>query len=193
MRLVTFELQGRNRLGAEQDGHVIDLNRGYALLVASRGVADFQGQADRELPADMRGFLDLWDQSVSRAKEVLTFAQGIRAGGGPMVQAILQPLPAVRLRAPILNPRKIICLGLNYRDHAQESKADIPTDPILFSKYATALIGPDDPILLPSVSKEVDYEGELAFIMARRGRHIPKVIEIQGIGQLRNPVCNDAR
>jgi 2-keto-4-pentenoate hydratase/2-oxohepta-3-ene-1,7-dioic acid hydratase in catechol pathway len=174
MRLVTFELQGRNRLGAEQDGHVIDLNRGYALLLASRGVADFQGQADRELPADMRGFLDLWDQSVSRAKEVLTFAQGIRAGGGPMVQAILQPLQAVRLRAPILNPRKIICLGLNYRDHAQESKADIPTDPILFSKYATAIIGPDDPILLPSVSKEVDYEAELAFIMARRGRHIPK-------------------
>lgn len=174
MRLVTFELQGRNRLGAEQDGHVIDLNRGYALLLASRGVADFQGQADRELPADMRGFLDLWDQSVSRAKEVLTFAQGIRAGGGPMVQAILQPLQAVRVRAPILNPRKIICLGLNYRDHAQESKADIPTDPILFSKYATAIIGPDDPILLPSVSKEVDYEGELAFIMARRGRHIPK-------------------
>ena len=174
MRLVTFELQGRNRLGAEQDGHVIDLNRGYALLLASRGVADFQGQADRELPADMRGFLDLWDQSVSRAKEVLTFAQGIRAGGGPMVQAILQPLQAVRLRAPILNPRKIIRLGLNYRDHAQESKADIPTDPILFSKYATAVIGPDDPILLPSVSKEVDYEAELAFIMARRGRHIPK-------------------
>jgi acylpyruvate hydrolase len=174
MRLVTFELQGRNRLGAEQDGHVIDLNRGYALLLASRGVADFQGQADRELPADMRGFLDLWDQSVSRVKEVLTFAQGIRAGGGPMVQAILMPLQAVRLRAPILNPRKIICLGLNYRDHAQESKADIPTDPILFSKYATAIIGPDDPILLPSVSKEVDYEGELAFIMARRGRHIPK-------------------
>ncbi len=174
MRLVTFELQGGNRLGAEQDGHVIDLNRGYALLLASRGVADFQGQADRELPADMRRFLDLWDQSVSRAKEVLTFAQGIRAGGGPMVQAILQPLQAVRLRAPILNPRKIICLGQNYRDHAQESKADIPTDPILFSKYATAIIGPDDPILLPSVSKEVDYEGELAFIMARRGRHIPK-------------------
>jgi len=174
MRLVTFEWQGRNRLGAEQDGHVVDLSRGYALLLASRGVADFQGQADRELPADMRGFLDLWDQSVSRAKEVLAFAQRIRAGGGPVVQAILHPLQAVRLRAPILNPRKIVCLGLNYRDHAQESKAEVTTDPILFSKYATAIIGPDDPILLPSVSKEVDYEAELAFIMARPGRHIPK-------------------
>jgi acylpyruvate hydrolase len=172
MRLVTFELQGRNRLGAEQDGQVVDLNRGYALLLATRGVVDFQEQADRELPPDMLGFLDHWDQSLSRAKDVLAFARGIWASGGPIGQAIAQPLQAVRLRAPILNPRKIICLGLNYRDHAQETKADIPTDPILFSKYATAIIGPDDPILLPAVSKEVDYEAELAFIMARRGRHI---------------------
>jgi acylpyruvate hydrolase len=172
MRLVTFEFQGRNRLGAEQDGQVVDLNRGYALLLATRGVVDFQGQADRELPPDMLGFLDRWDQSLSRAKDVLAFTRGIQASGGPIGQAIAQPLQAVRLRAPILNPRKIICLGLNYRDHAQETKADIPTDPILFSKYATAIIGPDDPILLPAVSKEVDYEAELAFIMGRRGRHI---------------------
>lgn len=51
---MTFEFQGRNRLGAEQDGRVVDLNRGYALLLATRGVVDFQGQADRELPPDMR-------------------------------------------------------------------------------------------------------------------------------------------
>jgi acylpyruvate hydrolase len=174
MRLLTYEFQGRIRLGAEQDGYVVDLNRGYALLLASRGVVRFQGQADRELPADMRGFLELWDQSLSRAKEVLAFAGGLQRGGGPLVQAVMQPLQTVRLRAPILDPRKIICLGLNYRDHAQESKADIPSDPILFSKYATAIIGPEDPILLPAVSKEVDYEAELAFLMARRGRHIPK-------------------
>ena len=68
MRLVTFEFQGRNRLGAEQDGQVVDLNRGYALLLATRGVVDFQGQADRELPADMRGFLDRWDQSAVQGK-----------------------------------------------------------------------------------------------------------------------------
>jgi len=181
MRLVTFEFQGRNRLGAEQAGHVIDLNRGYALLLASRGVADFQGQADRELPAEMREFLDGWDQGVLRAQEVLVFARGIQTSGGPVAQAIMQPLKVVRLRAPILNPRKLICLGLNYRDHAQETKADIPTDPILFSKYATAIIGPEDPILLPSVSKEVDYEAELAFIMGRRGRHIPKAQALEHV------------
>ena len=172
MRLVTFEFQGRNRLGAEQDGQVVDLNRGYALLLATRGVEDFQEQADRDLPADMLGFLDRWDQSMSRGKEALAFARRVQASGGPITPAIAQPLQAVRLRAPILNPRKIICLGLNYRDHAEETKAAIPTDPILFSKYATAIIGPEDPILVPTVSKEVDYQAELAFIMARRGRHI---------------------
>jgi acylpyruvate hydrolase len=174
MRLVTFEHQGRTRLGAEQDGQVVDLNRAYALLLATRGVADFQAQADRELPADMRGFLDLWEQSLPRAKETLALARGLRGTGGPLTQAVLHPLQAVRLRAPILNPSKIICLGLNYRDHAQETKATIPSDPILFSKYPTAIIGPEEPILLPGVSKEVDYEAELTFLIARRGRHVPK-------------------
>lgn len=174
MRLVTFEFQERTRLGAEQDGGVVDLNRGYALLLAARGVMDFQGQADREMPADMLGFLERWDQSVPKAKEVLTFAREALAGDGPLAKAIRYPIHAVRLRAPILNPRKIICLGLNYSDHAKETKQEIPPEPALFSKYATAIIGPEDPILLPSVSQEVDYEAELAFIVSRRGRRISK-------------------
>jgi len=174
MRLVTFEHQGQVRLGAETEGAVVDLNRGYALLLAAQGVAAFQRQANRELPADMRGFLECWDASLPRAREVLAMARQVRAGEGPVARAVLHPASEVKLRAPIGNPRKIICLGLNYRDHALETKAEIPTDPVLFSKYASAIIGPGVPIALPSVSKEVDYEGEFAFIIARRGRHIPK-------------------
>lgn len=178
MRLVTFEFQGVTRLGAEQGGYVVDLNRGYALLLATRGLGDFQGQADRELPADMLGFLEYWEESLPRAQEVLAFAREVQTTGGPVAKALMRPSPAVRLRAPILNPRKLICLGLNYRDHAQESKAEIPPEPILFSKYATAIIGPEDPILLPSVSKEVDYEVELACIVSRRGRHVSKAVAL---------------
>jgi acylpyruvate hydrolase len=174
MRLVTFELQGQTRLGAEQAGHVVDLNRGYALLLATRGVRDFQTQADRDMPADMLGFLDVWDQSLPKARETLAFAHALEPMGGQFAQAVMRPARTVRLRAPILNPRKIVCLGVNYNDHAKESKTEAPSDPILFSKYATAIIGPDDPIILPSVSKELDYEVELAFIMARRGRHISR-------------------
>jgi acylpyruvate hydrolase len=174
MRLVTFDYQGATRLGAEQGGNVVDLNRGYALLLAARGIANFQGQADRELPADMLGFLEGWEECLPRAQEVLAFAREVQTTGGPLAKALMRPWSSVRLRAPILNPRKLVCLGLNYRDHAQESKAEIPPEPILFSKYATSIIGPEDPILLPSVSLEVDYEVELAFIMAKGGRLIPK-------------------
>jgi len=174
MRLVTFDARGRTRLGAEQDGQIVDLNLGYALMLAANGVEDFQHRANQELPSEMRGFLESWDQSLPRAKEVLAFAKTLHAAGGPLAPVTVLPSASVRLRAPILNPRKIVCLGLNYRDHAEESNAPIPKEPILFAKYATAIIGPEDPILLPPESVEVDYEVELAFIMARRGRHIPK-------------------
>ena len=91
-----------------------------------------------------------------------------------MARAVARPAGSARLRAPILNPRKLICLGQNYADHAAESNAPVPAEPILFSKYATSIIGPEDPILLPAVSQQVDYEVELACILGRGGRHIPK-------------------
>src|SRR5438876_8967123 len=78
----------------------------------------------------------------------------------------------VRLLPPIPDPRKIICIGLNYRDHAAESGAPIPKEPVLFSKYATALIGHGDAIVIPPVSQEVDYEAELVIVVGREGRNI---------------------
>ena len=87
-------------------------------------------------------------------------------------KAVTQLAAQVRLLAPIPNPHKIVCLGLNYRDHAAESGAPIPREPILFSKYATALIGHGDNIVLPPVSKEVDYEAELVIVVGKRGRNL---------------------
>jgi 2-keto-4-pentenoate hydratase/2-oxohepta-3-ene-1,7-dioic acid hydratase in catechol pathway len=78
----------------------------------------------------------------------------------------------VKFHAPIVDPRKIICVGLNYKDHAAESGAPIPKEPILFSKYATALIGPGETIVLPKVSQEVDYEAELVIAVGKKGRHL---------------------
>ena len=79
----------------------------------------------------------------------------------------------VRLTAPIPRPPKIVCVGLNYRDHAAEAGLEIPDVPTIFSKFPTAVIGPDDPIVLPRVSTKPDYEAELAFVIGRGGRHIP--------------------
>jgi 2-keto-4-pentenoate hydratase/2-oxohepta-3-ene-1,7-dioic acid hydratase in catechol pathway len=81
-------------------------------------------------------------------------------------------LSDVKLCAPIPRPRKLICVGLNYRDHAAETSAEIPKVPTIFNKFATAVIGPGDNIVLPRVSKAPDYEAEFAFVISRGGRHI---------------------
>ncbi|MFA5028972.1 MAG: fumarylacetoacetate hydrolase family protein [Candidatus Methylomirabilota bacterium] len=173
MRLVTFDAQGTMRLGAEQHGEIVDLSLAHRRRLLSRQPAAAEAQAERELPSDMLRFLEGWPETLTRAREALAFAEEVRRTGGPGGEGLALPASAVRLAAPILNPRKLICLGLNYRDHAEEAKFEIPTRPVLFSKFATAIIGPGEPILLPSVSREVDYEAELAVVIGRRGRHIP--------------------
>ncbi len=86
--------------------------------------------------------------------------------------AVYHPAAAVKLLAPIPDPPKVICIGLNYRDHAAESGAPIPREPVLFSKFATAIIGPGEAIRLPAVSREVDYEAELVLVVGKKGRRL---------------------
>jgi acylpyruvate hydrolase len=82
------------------------------------------------------------------------------------------PLGEVTLRPVVPRPGKIICVGLNYLTHVGETGRDIPEYPVLFTKFAEALIGPDDAIVLPAESAQVDYEGELAVIIGTAGRRI---------------------
>ena len=79
-----------------------------------------------------------------------------------------------RLRAPIPRPPKIICIGLNYRDHAAEAKMAIPEVPTVFAKYANTVTGHMHPIILPKNSIKPDYEAEFAVVIGRGGRHIPE-------------------
>lgn len=81
-------------------------------------------------------------------------------------------LKDVKLLAPIPRPGKFICVGLNYRDHAIETGQQIPDVPTIFNKFATAVIGPGENVVLPKVSKAPDYEAELGFVIGRGGRHI---------------------
>lgn len=81
-------------------------------------------------------------------------------------------LAAVTLLAPIPRPPKLICVGLNYRDHALEAKMKLPATPTIFAKFPTAVIGPGEPIVLPRSSAEPDYEAEFAFVIGPGGRHI---------------------
>jgi 2-keto-4-pentenoate hydratase/2-oxohepta-3-ene-1,7-dioic acid hydratase in catechol pathway len=87
--------------------------------------------------------------------------------------AVRLPADSVKFLPPIPDPQKIICIGLNYRDHAAETGAPIPADPVLFSKFTTALVGHGDYIVLPPVSREVDFEAELVLVIGKKGRSIP--------------------
>ena len=82
-------------------------------------------------------------------------------------------LSEVRLHAPLSNPPRIFAIGLNYRDHAAETKMALPSAPVVFFKLPTAIIGPGDAIVLPENSAEPDYEAELAFIIGKGGYRIP--------------------
>jgi 2-keto-4-pentenoate hydratase/2-oxohepta-3-ene-1,7-dioic acid hydratase in catechol pathway len=86
------------------------------------------------------------------------------------------PLREARLRAPVLRPPKILCVGLNYKAHAAEQKLEPPATPMLFAKAANIVIGPDDPIRIPyPISEQIDYECELGVVIGRPGYRIPRV------------------
>ena len=74
--------------------------------------------------------------------------------------------------APVPRPGKLVCIGLNYRDHAAESKMAIPERPVVFSKFASAVIAPGEPVVLPNACSQVDYEAELAVVIGRRAKGV---------------------
>jgi 2-keto-4-pentenoate hydratase/2-oxohepta-3-ene-1,7-dioic acid hydratase in catechol pathway len=98
----------------------------------------------------------------------------------PQIEALLNnamadafdDLSATNLTAPILRPNKLLCVGLNYRDHAIESGMEIPKVPTIFNKFATSIIGPGEKIVLPKKSEKPDYEAEFAVVIGKGGRHI---------------------
>jgi 2-keto-4-pentenoate hydratase/2-oxohepta-3-ene-1,7-dioic acid hydratase in catechol pathway len=87
----------------------------------------------------------------------------------------------VQLCAPVPRPGKLICIGLNYRDHASESSMAIPDSPIIFSKFSTSIVGPDAQVILPAGSEKSDYEAELAFVIGRVARNVTQQKALQHV------------
>jgi len=84
------------------------------------------------------------------------------------------PLNGLRLLAPIPRPPKILCIGLNYRDHAREAKMEIPAVPTVFTKFSTAVVGPGEPITIPPSVEQPDYEAEFAFVIGKKAKNVPR-------------------
>jgi 2-keto-4-pentenoate hydratase/2-oxohepta-3-ene-1,7-dioic acid hydratase in catechol pathway len=114
--------------------------------------------ADPAVPSCPKAFL-------ARLPEVIAPAEKALAAGEPIVESLMW-LP------PVPSPEKIICIGLNYADHARETKAAIPSCPVVFNKFPTALLPHEGTVRLPQASRQVDYEAELVLVIGRTGRHI---------------------
>ena len=96
---------------------------------------------------------------------------GLKRSSSGIQTFLFQPSD-VRLHAPITRPQKLIGIGLNYKDHVEELKGQTPKQPLLFAMYANAITGHDQPIIIPPMSQQVDYEAELGVVLGRRARQV---------------------
>ncbi len=137
MRLVTYGESGQERIGAVAGSEIVDIQ-----------------SADASLPGTVQGVLEAGAvEAVSRAVE---------SGAGTRT-----PLADARLASPLPRPPKIVCVGLNYLDHATEQNVPLPEHPLLFSKATSSVVGPYDDVVLPAESEQVDYEVELAVVIGK--------------------------
>jgi 2-keto-4-pentenoate hydratase/2-oxohepta-3-ene-1,7-dioic acid hydratase in catechol pathway len=145
MKLCTFVSGGAHRIGVVEGDAVVDL-----------------AEAAPDLPREMTALLAAGDDALARAASVAKSARSRK------------PLAAVSLAAPILRPPKLLAIGLNYADHIAETGREKPALPTVFNKQSTCVVGPGAAIHVPRASEKVDYEGELAFVIGRRCRHVPR-------------------
>ncbi len=148
MKLATFTHGGATRIGVVEQDEIVDVG------------------ADARLPTDLRLLLGGGEEALA----------AVRAAVG---RAARLPLAEVRLEAPIAQPRKFLGLGMSFKSHVaevQRKRPDMKPAPhqIWFNKQVSAVTGPYDPIHLPRVSTQFDYEGELAVVIGRHGRHVRK-------------------
>jgi 2-keto-4-pentenoate hydratase/2-oxohepta-3-ene-1,7-dioic acid hydratase in catechol pathway len=144
MRIATIHTNAGPRAAVLQGDHYVDLHA-----------------TDSSLPPSVRTMLEQGPSALQAA-----------AHAAKRPNAVTHRAAGAKLLAPVPDPHKIICIGLNYKDHAAEGGVPIPREPVLFSKYATALIGHGENIVLPPVSKKVDYEAELVIVVGKRSRHL---------------------
>lgn len=162
MKLVRFSLGESIRLGLIHENGVIDLTRA----------------SDGHLPTDMLTFLQQGEAALNIARQLEHSAAPDAA------------LSEVKLLAPIANPSKVVAIGLNYMDHCREQKVEPPKAPLIFTKFSTAIIGPGETIRWdPALTKQVDFEAELAVVMGRTARNVTEAEALDYVAGY--TICHD--
>ena len=149
MKLVSYKIHDKINIGALKEDFIVPFSN------------------DPNIPNDMLSFLEAGKKIMTLAEDVVKKNQNII------------PIDSCKLINPILRPPKIIAIGLNYQDHLEEIRAigrevDDPEVPMIFNKQSTSACGPFEDIHDPKVSDKLDYEGELAFVIGKKCRHVPR-------------------
>jgi len=181
VKLVTYEYRGEIRAGVVVADWVIDVSRAYEQLRNTS--ASERRMAQMLLPADVRQIIEGGSACRAAIDEVLLTleSQSDDVASAWASSGRAAPLAEVRLWAPITDPQKIICLGRNYRAHAEEAGGEVPVAPELFVKFANTLVGHDWPIEIPPITDEVDYEAELAVVIGSPAKDVDAAEALQHV------------
>jgi acylpyruvate hydrolase len=164
MRIVTFKAKDstdKAHIGALLNGDAQILNFHKALDISSSRYTEIVDWLDVDGP--------LFSKAEAIYKEVTSNSKTSDIRSTAIINR-----NEVELIAPVPRPGKVVCVGLNYRDHAIETNQPIPETPIIFSKFTTAVIGTNQPVAIPSTTNKVDYEAELGVVIGRRAKDVSK-------------------
>jgi 2-keto-4-pentenoate hydratase/2-oxohepta-3-ene-1,7-dioic acid hydratase in catechol pathway len=170
MRLASYRLAGQERVGAVVGDGLIDVTSAHAHLLARRGETEAARLAAAELPPDLVRILRRPD-GLETARAAADHGAGLDPEEAARERVRLE-LSDVRLLPPVPNPPKIICVARNYAEHAREAGLELTDIPMLFARFPATLVAHREPIVRPTVSDELDWEGELAVVIGRGGRHV---------------------
>ncbi|WHY68864.1 fumarylacetoacetate hydrolase family protein [Neobacillus sp. SuZ13] len=147
MKIAAFSVQNNQHIGVVQNDQIISLT----VLSAD------------EFPASIKTFIERSDELRPRAEQLIEQRDKENA---------VFSLSNVKIQAPIPQPEKIICVGLNYIDHCKETGMEPPASPVIFSKYPNAIVGHNEAVEIPVNSNEVDFEAELAIVIGKKAKRV---------------------
>eukprot|EP00239_Pterosperma_sp_CCMP1384_P009622 CAMPEP_0197862470 /NCGR_PEP_ID=MMETSP1438-20131217/39256_1 /TAXON_ID=1461541 /ORGANISM="Pterosperma sp., Strain CCMP1384" /LENGTH=284 /DNA_ID=CAMNT_0043480039 /DNA_START=77 /DNA_END=931 /DNA_ORIENTATION=+ len=146
MRLITYESAGQLKVGADLGDEIVDLSA-----------------ADSTIPTDMLSLLQGGEAVLAACKSAIS--KGV----------CRLPSSSVKIKAPIYNPEKVLCVGMNYVDHCTEQNIPVPTEPVIFNKFASCICAPGDDIIYTGTPTEnLDFEVELVIVMGKDCKNVTK-------------------
>jgi len=171
LKIVAFRPKGLRKVisGLMLDNLILNLNASFEALLKYEGFSELEAKikAGRELPENPNKLIA---KGVKTKIIIRKLASKYKLLSN--LDKLIFNLKSVELKAPVPKPGKIIGVGLNYLDHIKEAGRKIPSEPIVFSKAPTSITGPYDPIILPRISNQVDYEAELAIVIGAKCKNI---------------------